>query len=78
MYMAPFKFLRKPDTDDDIKEHLRINIPNYIVACGEISAYLHGVDCGLMSMGYNPYHDNTRGEIWNRGFWNATNLIHGR
>ena len=74
--MIPFKFFHKDLTDDEIKEHLRINIPNYIVACGELSAYWHGVDSGLTSMGYNPYPDNVRGEIWIRGFWDASNLKH--
>ena len=76
--MKPFKFFNKNNFiyDDDIRDFLMGGIPPYIVACGEISAYMDGINAGLTSMGYNPYNDNMRGEIWNRGFWNATNLKH--
>ena len=78
--MKPFKFFNTNDitNTDDIRDFLMSEVPDYIVACGEIGAYREGVDSGINSNGYNPYHDNIRGEIWNRGFWDATNLIHRR
>jgi hypothetical protein len=78
--MKPFKFFNTNDitNTDDIRDFLMSEVPDYIVACGEIDAYRDGVNAGINSNGYNPYHDNIRGEIWNRGFWNATNLIHRR
>ena len=52
------------------------NVPQDVIDCGEVGAYEQGYEAGLSSTGFNPYHDQLRGEIWNRGFWTATNLIH--
>lgn len=54
------------------------NTPQDVVNCGEIGAYREGIQAAILSIGHNPYHDQLRGEIWNRGFWNATNIIHRR
>ena len=79
--MKEFKFLKDNNIStntNDIRDSLMSEVPDYIVACGEIGAYREGVESGINSNGYNPYNDIVRGEIWNRGFWNATNLIHRR
>jgi hypothetical protein len=78
--MKHFKFFNTNDitNTDDIRDSLMSEVPDYIVACGEIGAYREGVDSGINSNSYNPYNDIVRGEIWNRGFWNAINLLHRR
>ena len=52
------------------------NVPQDVIDCGEIGAYEQGFEAGLGGSIQNPYHDQLRGEIWNRGFWTANNLIH--
>ena len=59
----------------DIDEIIN-NTPQDVIDVGEVGAYREGVIAGVNSRGINPYHDQLRGEIWNRGFWNATNIIH--
>lgn len=73
--MKSFKFFQK---NPSYVEELINNVPQYIIECGEIGAYEQGVQAAVNSSGSNPYHDTLRGEIWNRGFWDATNLIHSR
>ena len=81
--IKPFKFFQKEDTMDVLRHEVRLmthngNIPQDIIDCGEIYAYERGIEAGITSTGFNPYHDQLRGEIWNRGFWVATNLIYRR
>jgi hypothetical protein len=81
--MKTFKFFQKEKGVDELRREVRLmalngNIPQDVIDCGEIGAYEQGIEAGITSTGFNPYHDQLRGEIWNRGFWVATNLIHRR
>jgi hypothetical protein len=77
--VRPFKFFQKKPTEpNELREFMRNNVPIDVVACGEIGTYLQGVESGISGSGFNPYHDSLRGEIWNRGFWNSTNLLYRR
>ena len=76
--MKSFKFfnINHIVTTDDIRDFLMSTISPYIVLSGEIDAYRQGIDAAMTSTGQNPYPDAIRGEIWVRGFWDATNLIY--
>lgn len=81
--IKPFKFFQNENTMDVLIREVRLmthngNTPQDIIDCGEIDAYERGIEAGITCTGFNPYHDELRGEIWNRGFWVATNLIHRR
>ena len=83
--MKTFKFFQKKPyrsqfpsgLGNDIDE-LIDNPPQYIIDCGEIGAFNEGIRSAIYSNGINPYPDELRSGIWNRGFWDATNIIHRR
>jgi hypothetical protein len=87
--MRTFKFLRDQKTLMEIYSELSAptyprndgmtiplyysRIPQYVIDCGEIGAYEEGWNVAENSNGMNPYHDELRSEIWNRGFWDRSN-----
>lgn len=80
-----FKFFQKntyrsrfPSPYGEDIDYLIDNIPQYIIASGEIGAYREGILAGINRNINNPYHDTLRGEIWNRGFWDAQETINRR
>lgn len=83
--MKPFKFLQKkeyrsrfPSPYGGDIDYLNDNIPEFIIECGEIGAYQQGILAAINADINNPYRDQLRGEIWNRGFWDATETINRR
>ena len=73
--MKIFKFLHKPNKNDYIREYMRQTIPQYIILSNNEDAYMHGVDSAIINMGYNPYTDMVRGDIWIRGYWRTKEII---
>ena len=86
--MRQFKFLRNEKSLIEIYTELSATmefndnmdveldysmIPQDVIDCGEIGAYERGWNAAQNSNGHNPYHDQLRGEIWNRGFWTRSN-----
>ena len=69
--MKPFKFFNTNHitNTDDIRDFLMSEVPDYIIACGEIGAYREGVDAGVGNNRNCPYTDELRSEIWNRGYY---------
>ena len=76
--MLIFKFLHKKSEDNEIRDHLRDNIPSSIILGEEIDTYMHGVDSAIVSMPYNPHMTADavdKAWVWNRGFWDAKDLM---